>query len=138
MSIEFPYISFPTIYLGASLRPIARVRMASATDSVIIDLIVDSGADITLVDALVAQELQLEPPTPDELYGIEGVGADVGVYYRQIQMTIGEYIFPCRIGILPFSNMTRLLGQADVFDQFAIEFRRFEEKVIFTHREGQL
>ena len=135
MSIEFQYIPFPTLYLGTSLRPIARVRMASSTDSVLIDLIIDSGADITLVDALVAQELGLEPPTPDELYSLEGIGSGMGVYYRQIKLTIGEYTFPCRIGILPSSNMTRILGQADVFDEFALEFRRFEGKVIFNHQD---
>lgn len=108
--------------------------MTSATDSVIIDLIVDSGADITLVDTLVAQELGLEPPTSDELYAIGGIGSEVGVYYRQVEVTIGEHTFPCRIGIIPSSGTTRILGQADIFDQFAIEFRRFEGKVIFTHR----
>ncbi|MBW4617990.1 MAG: retropepsin-like domain-containing protein [Cyanosarcina radialis HA8281-LM2] len=106
--------------------------MVSATDAVIIDLIIDSGADISLVDSEVAQQLGLEPPTPGELYNIEGVGLGTGVYYRQIQMTIGEHTFSCRIGILPYSQMTRVLGQADVFDRFAIEFRRFESRVIFN------
>lgn len=109
--------------------------MASLTDSVIIDLIVDSGADISLVDSVVAEALQLEPPTPEELYTIEGVGAGTSVYYRQIQMTIGEYTFPCRIGIIPSNNQIRVLGQADIFDFFGIEFRRFEAKVIFTHKD---
>ena len=135
MSIEFNYLVFPTYYLISSPRPIARVRMASATDSVIIDLIIDSGADITLVDAVVAQELGLSPPTPNELYNIEGIGTGSFVYYRQIDMTIGEYTFPCRIGIMPSSNFTRLMGQADIFDRFAVEFRKFESKVIFTHQE---
>lgn len=85
MSVEFQYLLFSTLYLGDSLRPVARVRMASSTDSVTIDLIVDSGADITLVDPLVAQELGLQPPTPEELYAVEGVGGGTPVYYRQIQ-----------------------------------------------------
>ncbi len=135
MSIEFPYITFTTFYLGSNPRPIARVRMASATDSVIIDLIIDSGADITLVDSRVAQQLGLEPPTPDELYTIEGVSADAVVYYRQIEMTIGEYTFPCRIGILPYNDFTRIMGQADIFDQFSVEFRKFDGKVIFSHQQ---
>lgn len=135
MNIEFTYLNFTTFYLGESPRPIARVRMASPTDSVIIDLIIDSGADITLVDLRVAQQLGIDLPTPDELYSIEGVGSGTPVYYREIQMTIGEYTFPCRIGILPYSTFTRILGQADVFDRFAIEFRKFEGKVIFIPRE---
>ncbi len=134
MNIEYQYISFPTLYLGNSLRPVARVRMASATNSVIIDLIVDSGADITLIDADVAQALELTAPTSDESYAIGGIGSEIAVYYRQITMTIGEYTFPCRIGVISSSSNTRILGQADVFDQFSIEFRRFESKIIFTHK----
>lgn len=135
LSIEFEYRRFPTEYLGSSRRPIAFVRMVSQSASVMIELIIDSGADISLVDSAVAEALELEPPTPEELYTIEGVGAGTPVYYRQLQMTIGEYTFPCRIGIVPYSsNMIRIMGQANVFDQFAIEFRRFEAKVIFTHQ----
>lgn len=50
-------------------------------------------------------------------------------------MTIGKYSFPCRIGIIQYSNFTRIMGQADIFDRFAIEFRKFEGKVIFTHKD---
>ena len=89
-----------------------------------------------MVDSRVAEMLQLEPPTPDELYSLEGVGTGTAVYYyRQISMTIAEYTFPCRIGILPYSSFTRILGQADVFDEFSIEFRKFEGTVIFTHKD---
>ena len=82
MSIEFPYLNFTTFFLGNSARPVARVRMESANDYVVVELIVDSGADITLVDSRVAEMLQLEPPTPDELYSLEGVGTGTAVYYR--------------------------------------------------------
>ena len=135
MSIEFEYRRFPTEYLGSSRRPIALVRMVSPSASVLIELNIDSGADISLVDSEVAETLNLEPPTSEELYIIEGVGAGTPVYYRQIEMTIGEYTFPCRIGIIPSNSQIRILGQADVFDRFAIEFRRFEAKVIFTYRD---
>lgn len=89
-----------------------------------------------MVDSRVAEMLQLEPPTPDELYSLEGVGTGTAVYYyRQISTTIAEYTFPCRIGILPYSSFTRILGQADVFDEFSIEFRKFEGTVIFIHKD---
>lgn len=136
MSIEFEYRSFLTARLGYIIRPIAFVRMASQSAAVI-ELIIDSGADISLVDSAVAEALELEPTAPEELYTIEGVGAGTPVYYRQIEMTIGEYTFPCQIGIVLYSsNMIRIMGQADVFDRFSIEFRRFEAKVIFTHRDA--
>ncbi|MBD2305437.1 retropepsin-like domain-containing protein [Chroococcidiopsis sp. FACHB-1243] len=73
--------------------------MASSTDSVTIDLIVDSGADITLVDPQVAQELGLRSPTPEELYAVEGVGGGTPVYYRQIQRLLASTLFPVELEI---------------------------------------
>ena len=113
-------------------RPVARVLLENRGRAVVLFPYIDSGADVTLVPKSVGEALGLQLAQGDvqELSGI-GEGR-VAVAFKTVRMTIGENPFDCRIAWALIEEVPPLRGRRDVFDRFAVLFREWDRKIIFT------
>ena len=98
-------------------------------------MLVDSGADFSLISFKVGQNLGFALADSEEILVGQTLGGAVEYVLRRIEFSIDGYQFTAPVAWL--QNETAdimLLGREDVFDRFNIEFRQAEERIIFTWR----
>ncbi|MEC4818921.1 MAG: retropepsin-like domain-containing protein [Scytonema sp. PMC 1069.18] len=99
-------------------------------------MLVDSGADFSLISLKVGQDLGYALADGEQTLLAQTIGGSVEYVLRNVEMTIDGHSFIAPVAWLQ-NNTTdiMLLGREAVFDKFNIEFRQAEEKIIFSWRE---
>jgi stage V sporulation protein SpoVS len=117
--------------VGIKWIPTAVVSIRVGNKKYICEMLVDSGADITLIPRKFGEELGLIFKE-DEVKEIRGIGEGAVPYIvRQLRIAIGRYTFPARIGWVLIEEIPFILGRLDVFDKFNIEFKQSSRITIF-------
>jgi hypothetical protein len=101
-------------------------------------MLVDSGADFSVISLKVGQELGLVLADAEQTLQAQGVGGTANFVLRSLTMTIDDQVFIMPVAWLQeeLRNIEdMILGREVVFDKFNIEFRQAEERIIFTWRE---
>jgi hypothetical protein len=111
------------------------IRLTFA-ESKIVEMLVDSGSDISLITLHLGEDLGYEISSGEILSNGEGVGGSIQYVLRQVEMQIDDHIFSAPIAWLQNETCQEvLLGREVVFDLFDIEFKQAEEKILFKHRQ---
>ena len=99
-------------------------------------LLVDSGAEISLISHKLGEDLGYTLADAESLLSAETIGGRVEYVLRNVEMIIDGYslIVPTAWLQTPIEGEQLLLGREVVFDRFNVEFRQADEKVIFTYR----
>ncbi len=102
-----------------------------------VTMLVDSGAEVSLISLKLGQDLGYTLADSESLLVAETIGGKVEYVLRNIEMIINEkrLIVPTAWLQTPIETEQLLLGREVVFDKFNIEFRQAEEEIIFTWRE---
>lgn len=131
--IEFPFEQRQSQRFGTILKPIIPVRISGPARSVNILMLLDSGADMSILPYSVGETLglELDIKTRSEVQGI-GEGA-VPYVLGRVDLRIGDIALQARIGWALIEEVPFLLGRLDVFRELAIEFREFENKIVIKH-----
>lgn len=100
-------------------------------------MLVDSGAEVSLISLKLGQDLGYNLADSESLLVAETIGGKVEYVLRNIEMIINEHrlIVPTAWLQTPIETEQLLLGREVIFDKFNIEFRQAEEQIIFTWRE---
>lgn len=99
-------------------------------------MVVDSGADFSIISLKAGQDLGYVLPEEEEILIGQTIGGIVEYVLRRIEMTIEGHTFMAPVAWIQNNTAdVMLLGREVVFDRFNIEFRQAEEKIIFTWRE---
>jgi len=99
-------------------------------------MLVDSGADYTLLPKSIDEFIGLRKDIADHLYHSGGVGGGkIWVVMRRLKMRLGDYEFMADVGWAHSDNVPLLLGRADVFERFEVHFKQ-HEKVTEFHWRG--
>jgi len=129
MRVEFPYAREKSQLFGSILRPLAKVVLNDRFPNI---MYVDSGADITLLPKSVGELIGLKTEKGERPGQIFGVGqSSVGVFIRQITMTIGSSRFKARVAWCSSEDVPMLLGRLDIFRRFSILFKENNRTVTF-------
>lgn len=101
-------------------------------------MLVDSGAEVSLISLKVGQDLGLTLADAESKLIAETIGGVVGYVTRDVEMTINEHSFIAPVAWLQINTGGEqlLLGREVGFDKFNIEFRQADEQIIFTWREN--
>ena len=91
-------------------------------------MIVDSGADISLIPKTIGEELNLKKA---ELHYLGGVGGRVGYYTNYVNVQIAGKKFNMPVAWLTHDTVPLLLGRKGVFDKFRICFEERSGEVRF-------
>jgi len=97
-------------------------------------MLVDSGAEVSLITHKVGQDLGYALADSESTLLAETIGGTVEYVLRNVEMTINNHVFIAPVAWLQNSTGGEqlLLGREVVFDRFNVEFRQSEEKIIFT------
>ncbi len=117
-------------YADGLPRPNAFVELSSETSSPIaINMIIDSGADITMIPKRIGITLGLEKTGDKET--ISGISGSLDYYEKDIFIEMGGCRIKTRCAWVMDDDVPLLLGRKDVFDKFKILFDEKNLEVIF-------
>ena len=135
-TIIFRYRTERSRLFGTIKRPVAKVYIRDVSGNwVPCFMYIDSGADFTIIPYRfgLMLGLRLEGPV-EEVYGI---GGGIPIMIKRLELKIGGVIINARVGWSLREDVPFLLGRMDVFNEFNIEFREREEKVIFKCSQSE-
>lgn len=135
--IRFPSTRGPSEIYGTLHRPNAKVYLLTQRGTWLPHyMLVDSGADYTLIPKSIGDFLGLRKKATEHLFKSGGVGGgSIWVVMRRVQMRIGPHQFPADVGWTNSDEVPLLLGRADVFDRFEVHFKQ-RERVTEFHWRG--
>lgn len=124
-SVKFKY----TKYSSTVLRPVITAEVRSGKHAVKYDLLVDSGADINVVNAELADQLglKLETGVPASVIGPTGYPKDV--FIHPIELRVGGQKIKTRAAFMEIDNPYGLAGQRGFFDAFRVAFDLRAEEI---------
>ena len=135
--ITFPFKKRQSKRLGEVLKPLIPVRLVGPESSETVLMLLDSGADLSLIPYSVGEAIGLEPDM-SRRSEIQGVGeGSVPYILSRVQISIGATKVPVRIGWTLIEEVPLLLGRLDVFRHFAIEFRTFENEILLRAQQEE-
>lgn len=117
--------------VGIKWIPTSFVRIFSQNKSYLCEMLVDSGADVSLIPRNLGEFLNLNI-SKDGIREIRGIGeAAVPYIIKRVELQIGKKKFLSRIGIALIEEVPFILGRLDVFDVFNVEFKQKKQEIIF-------
>lgn len=126
-------ISHPV--LGPVWRPLADVALRNADAVVECEMLVDSGADMTLIPYQIGLELGYQVG-PEEIREVRGIGDTVVPYVlREAVLTVGSTEARIRVAWALVDEVSVIMGRLDVFDRFRVEFDQRERVVRFVSKQ---
>lgn len=130
--IEFPFKQLRSKKFGKILVPLIPITIIGPKGTMDVDMILDSGADISFIPYSAGEILGLEA-VMENRGEVSGIGQG-GVSYilSETEIKIKDYKIKAHIGWALIEEVPFLLGRLDIFKKFAIEFREFENKIRFT------
>lgn len=120
---------------GIVYRPSAKVYLRSSRGTWLPHyMLVDTGADFSLLPKLIGEVLGLTKSATDRPHRAGAVGGWIWVIMRRLRMRLGDREFEADVGWAQTNGAPLLLGRADVFDHFRICFDQREHATEFDWR----
>jgi Aspartyl protease len=100
-------------------------------------MLIDSGADISVITRSAGEELGLVFSKNDFTYEAGGVGGGIIQYIlKQIEIQIDEHRLMIPVAWVLDENVNEMIiGRDKVFDEFDVEFKQKDEEIIFKKRK---
>ncbi len=131
MPVTFRFQEIPSKLFGTVYRPIAIVDFKHRSEDhwLPVQMIVDTGADYTILPRSYARPLGIDLARDCQEYQALGIGGSERIFlYRDQRVRLGKYIRLIPIGFLDKENGPALLGRHEFLETF---------KVVFTNRQAQ-
>ena len=130
--IEFRFEKRNTKRLGQILKPIIPVSIIGPKRNLNIFMLLDSGADLSLIPYSVGETIGLELDIENRSE-VQGIGeGSVPYILTTVKLKIEEVEIPIRMGWALIEEVPFILGRLDIFQKFSIEFREFENKIFLN------
>lgn len=118
-------------YFDEAERPRLEVEIITKKISGIYRALLDSGADYCLLPKTIGLDLGLKMPTKPSGTS-HGVGGEVPVKHVRLNLLIGSFKLKTTFAwFYTQDNIPVIIGRKGIFDQFNIDFRQKEGKIIF-------
>lgn len=113
MAIKFPFKKEKSLILGTIYRPLAKVLFLSKSNYwTEVWMIVDTGADYTLLPRFMAQDLKIDLEKDCKILTTYGVGGGERVYFLpKIKVKLGNWERIIPIGFLERNEIPPLMGR---------------------------
>ena len=130
--IEFEFEKIRTEKLGEILKPIIPVTIIGPKRNLNIFMLLDSGADLSLIPYSVGETIGLELDFENRSE-VQGIGeGSVPYILTKIKLKIEKVEISARVGWALIEEVPFILGRLDLFQKFSIEFREFENKILLN------
>ena len=134
MDVKFPFENGGKTNLGQIWRPVAKVKIISPSvnKAVSIWMIVDTGADYTILPRHFAEKLRISLEKDCRKTTTFGVGGEQNVYFckNKIRASIGNLERKIPLAFLDSNEVPALLGRLGFLETFNTEFLK-THSVIF-------
>ncbi|MFQ5752913.1 MAG: aspartyl protease family protein [bacterium] len=128
--IEFQFEKRHTQRLGEIFKPIVPVTLIGPKRSLNIFMLLDSGADLSLIPYSVGETIGLELDI-EHRSEVQGIGeGSVSYILSEAKLKIENIEISARVAWALIEEVPFILGRLDVFQNFSVEFREFENKII--------
>jgi hypothetical protein len=134
MVLSFPFKKEKSAILGSIYRPVARVQFWSkiSNEWVAVRMIVDSGADYTLLPRYMADQLGVGLETDCQKFSTYGIGGGEKVYFLpKIKVKLGNWDRVIPVGFLERDEIPPLMGRHLFMETFDTEFTK-KHVVVFN------
>ena len=114
MVLKFPFRKEKSSILGTIHRPLVRVLFWSKkiNNWLAVRMIVDTGADYTLLPRFMADELKIDLETECKVFNTYGIGGGERVYFLpKIRVKLGKWNRIIPVGFLKRNEIPPLMGR---------------------------
>jgi len=129
MKVSFPYEARASSLFGTVKRPMAKLKFWSKKLGRYLEyvLLVDTGADYTLLPKHIALELGVDLKKDCKSFLTSGVGGKEKVYFskQNLKIKIGNLEKKIPVGFLDREDIPPLLGREGCLNDFDVRFARF-------------
>ena len=126
MDVKFPFEHVGKSFFGTVHRPIAKVSLLSASEKRWIDtwMVVDSGADFTILPRHLAQKLRISLESDCVKDATFGVGGEQSIFLckNKIKAKIGDFERNIPLAFFDSNEVPALLGRLGFMETFDVEF----------------
>ena len=133
MDITFKFEEARSRIFGTIHRPVAVVEFQSCKSKKWVELkmLVDSGADYTLLPWFLVKDLEIDLKKDCDLFETRGVGGTttVYVYKKKLNVKLGDRSFRVPVGFLKGKDIPPLLGRHKFMEKIKTTF--YHHKTIF-------
>ncbi|HEY4478284.1 MAG TPA: aspartyl protease family protein [Candidatus Paceibacterota bacterium] len=132
--MKFRYKRYGTIF-----RPVIPVILKNKDKSIGYHVLVDSGADMCLFHAEIAELIGIEVKK-GEAKEVFGIGGKASIYYlHNIIIEVGGWTYEIEVGFMPEVSGRSIpygvVGQNGFFDNFIVKFDLLKEEVELKARD---
>lgn len=123
--VKFLFRKESSSILGTIYRPVAKVLFWSNNDKrwIAVRMIVDTGADYTLLPRFMAQELKVDLEKDCKIFSTYGVGGKERVYFLpKIKVKLGKWERNISVGFLERDEIPPLMGRHLFLETFETLF----------------
>jgi hypothetical protein len=115
--------------------PIREFTISYLDNKLVLPMLVDSGADCSLISYKTGKLLGLQILETDEIDEAFGVGGSVTYIRKRITLTVDDYSLRIPVAwVQDLKYKDEIIGRETVFDAFDIEFKQAEEIILFKKR----
>ena len=130
--LRFLPIHFNTVKIHP-WQPFKSIKLKGIDKEIVIDMLIDSGADCSLISYGTGLKLGLSLYPLEDTLEARGIGGKVDYVIRKLEITIDNYTLQAPVAWVQNQECTdEIIGRLIVFDYFNIDFRQSEEKIVFT------
>jgi hypothetical protein len=130
--IEFPFLERHSEKFGRIRKPIIPVRMIGPKGSLTLFMLLDSGADISMIPYSAGEEIGLEVNMASR-GEVQGIGeGSVPYMVGQVNLEIEKISLSVRVVWALIEEVPFILGRLDLFNALNIEFREYKNKIILN------
>ncbi|PIZ65729.1 hypothetical protein CO051_06180 [Candidatus Roizmanbacteria bacterium CG_4_9_14_0_2_um_filter_39_13] len=125
MALIFPFEKRPSSIFKDVFRPVAQVFLYSEAKKIWYEIwmIVDTGADYTLLPKHLADRLGIDLNKECRLFKTSGIGGEEKVYLKKnLKVKIGNWKRIVPVGFLNKENIPPLLGRQGFLETFEVLF----------------
>ena len=125
MALTFPFEKKPSSIFKEVFRPVVQVFLYSEVKKIWYEIwmIVDTGADYTLLPKYFAERLKIDLKKECRLFKTAGIGGEEKVYLKEnLKVKIGNWEGVVPVGFLDKENIPPLLGRQGFLETFEVLF----------------
>lgn len=124
-----------TRFSNTVVRPVVRVGIQHGHRALDYDVLIDSGADMNVFDADLAQALGINLTSGDPVDIVGATGEPGSAFIHPVTLTVGKHTLTAPLAFMSAATPYGLAGQRGFFDQFRVTFDLPAEVIELTpHR----
>lgn len=139
MAVKVEHRAIPSQIFGTIYRPVvkAEFKIVGVQDWLEVPMIVDTGADYTILPRWLANDLRVDLHRDCERHSTFGIGGTEIVYLaRRMLVQLGRWRGNVPVGFLNRDNVPALLGRQEFSDRFRLIFENHTTTFV-TPRAGK-